>query len=132
MIKLLNILQEITVGPNSTYQEVFDYIRNGSQGDLHLSRTNIKKLPNDLKVGGSLWLEHTPIQALPKGLKVGRILWARDSQIEFIPNDLEVEQHLYLVNTPIEKRLRERYSRKYARVKLKKMFPGVKGNILIQ
>lgn len=152
MIKLLNILQEITVGPNHALQKVLDYIRNGSQGDLNLEGTNIKRLPNGLKVvrgdlnltnsqiellpdnltvEGSLRLEHTPIRVLPKGLEVRVVLWARDSQIEFIPNDLKVEHRLYLGNTPLVELLREKHSRQYARIKLKKMFPGVKGNILI-
>ena len=63
MIKLLNIVQEITVGPNSVLQKILDYIQNGSQGDLNLEGTDIKRLPNNLKVvGGSLYLGNSIVK----------------------------------------------------------------------
>jgi len=60
-------------------------------------------LPNDLTVGGHLDLQNTKITSLPNNLTVGG--------------------YLYLINTPI--------SKKYSEKEIKKMVPGVKGNIYI-
>ena len=43
------------------YRKIQDYIKNGSEGDLNLSRIPIQTLPDGLKVGGNLYLSHTPI-----------------------------------------------------------------------
>ena len=40
-------------------------------GDLNLSDSKIKSLPEGLKVGGDLDLTYTDIKSLPKGLEVG-------------------------------------------------------------
>jgi hypothetical protein len=42
---------------------------------LDLRGTNIKSLPNDLKVGGNLDLTDTKITSLPNGLQVGRLIY---------------------------------------------------------
>ena len=39
-------------------------------GGLYLENTNIKSLPEDLRVEFSLFLSYTKIESLPKGLKV--------------------------------------------------------------
>jgi hypothetical protein len=82
---------------------VHKYIISGSTGDLELEGTPITELPAGLRVGGSLYLHGTSITELPAGLRVGGNLDLRD--------------------TPIAK--------KYSRAQLKKMFPGVKGTIVI-
>jgi ABC-type uncharacterized transport system YnjBCD ATPase subunit len=127
MIKLLNILQEIVVTPNSVlhavYQKILDYIQNGSQGDLDLREVGIKRLPKSLKVvgghlfltdtsieslpdnltvTGNLFLNGTPIQSLPDNLTVGGHLYLTDTSIESLPDNLTVEGGLYLSNTPIQ------------------------------
>ena len=124
MIKLLNILQEITVGTNSVYQKILDYVQNGSQGDLNLRKVDIKRLPKSLKVvGGNLILRDTPIQSLPDGLKVGGNLWLRNTPIQSLPNNLTVGGDLYLSNTPL--------SEKYTEKEIIAMVPGVKGIIYL-
>jgi len=80
----------------------YQYMISGSIGDLDLRGTSIQSLPAGLRVDGDLDLRGTPIQSLPAGLRVGG--------------------DLYLSGTPIAK--------KYSRVQLKKMCPGVKGSIV--
>ena len=101
MIKLLNILSEIVVQKDPMLQKIADYVRGGSKGDLNLRNTPIQSLPDGLKVGGYLHLGGTSIQSLPPGLKVG--------------GDLNLE------GTPI--------SKKYTEEEIRKMVPGVKGDI---
>jgi hypothetical protein len=93
-------------------QKIQRYIKNGCKGDLdlhgrpiiklpdnlkkvggslHLFGTQIKALPDNLKVGGSLNLHGTPIKTLPDGLNVGRNLDLGGTQIKTLPNDLKVE-----------------------------------------
>jgi len=83
--------------------KVYTYIASGSTGDLNLQGTPIQSLPAGLRVDGNLNLSDTPIQSLPAGLRVGGSLDLR--------------------GTPIAK--------KNSSVQLKKMCPGVKGNIVI-
>ena len=78
-------------------------MKNGGVGNLDLSETPITSLPEGLTVRGSLDLEGTPITSLPEGLVVGG--------------------SLYLHGTPL--------SKKYSKEELKKMLPGVKGDIWV-
>ena len=64
-------------------QKIQQYIEQGSKGDLDLSNTQIKTLPNDLNVGGNLYLNNTPM------------------------------------------------FKKYTKIQIKQMCPGVKGNIYL-
>jgi len=142
MIKLLNILSEIVVQKDPALKKITDYVRGGSKGDLDLEGTpiqslppglkvegnlslynckNFKLLPDGLKVGGYLDLVNTPIQSLPPDLKVGGHLLLSHTLIQSLPPDLEVEGDLYLNGTPI--------SKKYTEEKIRKMVPGVKGDI---
>jgi hypothetical protein len=125
----------------ATQKEIREYIKNGSEGNLDLSgspikslpqgltvgkslylkSTNIKELPQDLKVGFDLDLSNTPIKSLPQGLKVGFSLRLSNTRIESLPQDLKVRFDLDLSNTPI--------SKKYTKEEIKRMVPGVKGNI---
>jgi len=125
MIKLLNILQEIIVGPRDALAQkrIQEYIKNGSQGDLDLSGTpiqylpkgfkvrgdldlsnckNLKSLPKGFKVRGDLFLSNTQIQSLPNDFKVGGDLFLDNTPIQSLPNGLKVEGHLGLSNTPIQ------------------------------
>ena len=105
MIKLLNILNEITVNApkEPEYKKIIrDYIRNGSIGNLDLSNLNEKvKLPDNLQVGGNLDLYNTQITSLPDNLKVGGYLDLSNTQITSLPDNLKVGGGLYLSNTRI-------------------------------
>jgi hypothetical protein len=156
MIKLLDILREnkILVPRRSpeerqknyliaTQKKIQQYIKDGGKGDLDLGNTPIQSLPPDFKVGGSLILSNTSIQSLPPGLevegalyltntsiqslspglKVGGNLYLGNTPIQSLPSDLKVGGNLELENTPI--------SKKYTEEEIRKMVPGVRGNIFL-
>ena len=75
----------------------------------------------DLHVKGNLDLWGTPIKSLPAGLTVGGWLDLWGTQITSLPDGLTVGRDLYLTGTPI--------SKKYAIKQIRKMCPGIKGNI---
>ena len=107
------------------YRKIQDYIKNGSEGDLNLSGTPIKILPNNLKkVVGSLDLmeskiedlnsleyvykdldvRYTPIKRLPNNLKkIEGCLWSDNSHIEDLNNLEYVGRLIDLKKTPIKK-----------------------------
>ena len=116
MIKLINILKENNIlVPRRSPEErsknyiiaiqkkIQQYIKDGSKGDLSLRNTPITSLPDNLTVRGYLDLNSTPITSLPYNLKV--------------------EGNLNLDNTPL--------SKKYTEDQIRKMVPGVKGNIYL-
>ena len=125
----------------ATQKKIQQYIKDGSKGDLNLSRTPITSLPDNLKVGGTLYLSDTPITSLPDNLKVGGDLDLYSTPITSLPDNLkvggdldltgtpitslpdnlEVGENLYLKNTPI--------SKKYTEQEIRQMVPGVKGEI---
>jgi hypothetical protein len=99
-----------------------DDIQYKYEGDLELSNTNIKKLPNDLYVEGYLNLSNTNITKLPNDLYVegglflmgcsqltelpdelyvGGNLVLNDSNITELPYSLYVGTNLYTGNTPL-------------------------------
>jgi hypothetical protein len=136
MIKLLDLLREEKLDilkPRrseeerqanfliATNKKIEQYIKDGGKDDLNLQNTPITTLPNGLTVGGNLDLEDTPITSLPNGLKVGGYLDLDNTKISTLPNDLKVGGDLDLRNTPI--------SEKYSEEEIKKMVPGVKGDI---
>ena len=155
MIKLIDLIKEnnkILVPRRSpeerqknysiaTQKKIQQYIKDGSKGnldlkgtpkislpdnltvggDLYLSDTKITSLPNNLTVGGNLNLSDTKITSLPNNLTVGGNLNLRNTKITSLPDNLKVGGYLYLNNTPI--------SKKYTKEQIKKMVPGVKGNI---
>jgi len=127
-------------------EKIDDYIKNGMKGELQLNYSagqadvktlpdnleveldlylprGIISLPNNLKVGGFLGAIESKLTSLPKGLKVGRGLNARDSQLSSLPKDLQVGRDLDLTGTPL--------SKKYTKEEIKRMVPGVKGDILV-
>ena len=115
MIKFKDILENKILVPRRldtrkedqkrvTLQKVQQYIKDGSKGDLDLRNTPINSLPDSLKtVGGNLHLNDTPITSLPDNLEVGR--------------------NLFLNYTPI--------SKKYSKEEIRKIVPGVKGEIYL-
>ena len=138
MIKLLDLLREEKLdilkprrSPEerqqnfaiATQKKIEQYIKDGEKGDLDLENTPITTLPNGLKVDGYLNLYGTKITSLPNGLTVGGYLNLEDTPITTLSNDLTVGGYLYLAKTPI--------SKKYSKEEIKKMVPGVKGDIYI-
>ena len=135
MIKLVDLLKEdnkILIPRRSaeerqknyviaTQKKIQQYIKDGSKGDLDLRNTPITSLPSNLNVGGNLNLEDTPITSLPSGLNVGGYLKLSNTPITSLPSGLKVGGDLNLRNTPL--------SKKYNREEIRKMVPGVEGNI---
>ena len=133
MIKLIDILENKILIPRRSKEErqknhlitvqkkVQQYIKSGSKGDLNLKNTPITSLPDNLIVGGYLDLINTPITSLPDNLQVGGSLGLANTKITSLPNDLKVGGGLYLYNTPI--------SKKYTEEEIRKMVPGVRGEI---
>ena len=72
-------------------------------GNLYLYNTSIKKLPDNLNVGGNLDLHNTPIKKLPDNLTVGGYLYLSNTHIEELPDNLTVGSGLNLHDTPIKK-----------------------------
>jgi hypothetical protein len=117
MIKLLDILREIQEETEdilisrrsseereknyliATQKKIQQYIKDGSQGDLNLSGSPIKSLPDNFKVGGYLDLENcTSLQSLPNDLEVGGYLDLSNMPIKSLPDNLKVGSNLNLVN----------------------------------
>lgn len=73
------------------------------KGDLNLSSTNIKELPQGLQVGGSLWLSGCrSLTNLPEELKVGgSLILSGCRSLTELPQGLKVSGSLFLVKTPI-------------------------------
>ena len=65
-------------------------------GGLDLERTPIKELPQDLKVDGDLDLERTQIKELPQGLTVGGGLYLYGRKIKELPQGLKVKKAIYV------------------------------------
>lgn len=155
MIKLKDILLESDIfiprrtgeGRKKRYiaalhKYIQDYINNGSKGSLILNNSPIVELPDDLKhighsldlygssiqklpdnfvVNGSLFINYTPISKLPDNLTVGGDLFMNHTRISEIPKNLKVGGNIDVAATPL--------SEKYEIEDLKKLLPGVKGNI---
>ena len=155
MIKLLDILENKILIPRrsaeereknyfiSTQKLIQQYIKDGSKGNLDLRNTPITSLPNNLKVEGGLFLGGTKIAFLPDNLKVGGSLFSSDTKITSLPDNLKIGGSLDLSNTPItvlpnnlqvgeELNLNNTpLSKKYTKEEIRKMVPGVKGNIYL-
>lgn len=69
---------------------------------LSVTRTNIRCLPNHLKVGGSLYCDDSFIREIPEDIIVGDDLNLSNSNVTKLPNNLIVGGTLDLRNTPIE------------------------------
>ena len=88
-IRKLNLIKELENHP--------DNIRYIHEGDLHLSNTNITKLPNDLYVKGDLYLFNSKqLTELPNDLYVRRGLFLFRSNVTKLPNNLYVADDLSL------------------------------------
>lgn len=70
-------------------------------GDLDLTDSTLKSLPDNLEVKGGMLTRFSRIEELPKGLKVGGTLDLSYSRIKNIPDDIKIGNSLYLHNTKI-------------------------------
>ena len=135
MIKLLDILENKILVPRRSPEEreknysiaiqkqIQQYIKDGSKGNLDLRDTPITSLPDNLKVRGSLFIENTKLTSLPDNLQVAVSLFSSYTPITSLPNNLKVGGDLDLRYTPL--------SEKYSKEEIRKMVPGVKGNIYL-
>ena len=123
-------------------KQIQQYIKNGSKDYLDLSKSPITTLPNNLKnVGGYFNLSNTPITSLPDNLTVGGSLNLAYTSITSLPNNLNINGHINLENTPITSLPNNLnvngyinldntpISKKYTAAQLKRMLPGITGNI---
>ena len=100
------------------------------KGDLDLSETNIKELPQGLQVKGYLHLNDcTSLKELPKGLEVGQNLYLRGCvRLGKLPQGLKVGGHLWIADSGVA----ENY-KKYTGEEVEKMIEDdggyVKGGI---
>ena len=90
---------------------------------LDLSYTPVTNLPNGLKVGNWLGIRGTKITNLPNNLEISGDLFMELNKIESLPKDLKVGGDLYIDQTPLKD--------KYSIADIRKMAPGIKGDILL-
>jgi hypothetical protein len=62
---------------------------------------NMTELPNNLNVKSDIYLSHTPIKSVPDTLKVGGHFYLDDTKITALPDNLKVGGDLRLTSTPI-------------------------------
>ena len=73
-------------------------------GDLDLTDSTLKSLPDNLEVKGDMQTRFSKIEELPKGLKVGGTLWLlRCEDLTSLPKGLRVGLHLDIWNSPLKK-----------------------------
>ena len=89
--------------------------------NLYLHDSHIKRLPAGLIVGNYLNLYGTLIEELPDNLIVGGSLTVISSRLEKLPIGLKVMGDFFVSGTPL--------SGKYTKKELKKLLPGVEGDI---
>ena len=68
------------------------------KGNLYLSGTKIKTLPEGLKIDGFLNLQNTEIEELPDDLKVDGNLNLSSTNIKTLPNNLKVGGDIIVTN----------------------------------
>jgi len=87
-----------------TYRILFNYIKNGSQGNLHLMDSSIEFLPKNLtQVNGDLMLiECENLKSLPNNLTVnGDVVLYGTKNLKGLPGGLKVKGSLHLLNISI-------------------------------
>ena len=71
--------------------------------DLVLTKTKIKRLPDQLWVGGKLVLARSQVNKLPDDLYVGGYLNIRNTDIDYIPENIRVKFGILLEERNISK-----------------------------
>jgi len=84
-------------------KQIQQYIKNGCEGDLDLRDAPIEKLPENLKkVGGNLILSRSKIKTLPNDLHVDKCLSLESTEIKKLPNNLTVDGSVWACDSKIE------------------------------
>jgi len=113
---------ELSFAEELAIKRIKDYIK---QPDyyLYISNLPINEIPKELKlVKDDFFADNTPIKSLPDNLEVQGDLYLRYSAINILPKNLKVKGNLNLEGTPL--------SKKYSQEELKKLLPGVGGEII--
>ena len=90
-----------SVGVDRSEYAIDDDLTIYFEGFLDLEGTQITKLPDNLRVGGSLDLQGTQTTELPSNLMVGGDLDLERSKIIKLPDNLIVGGNLYIQETQI-------------------------------
>jgi hypothetical protein len=93
------------------------------EGDLDLRKTSLDSLPQNLKIGDSLYLNSTPIKNLPQGLEVGGDLNINNTLINSLPKDMTVKGDLWAYYTPL--------SANYTEEQVRGMCPEIEGDVYL-
>ena len=92
-------------------------------GSLILVNKNIKSLPDGLNIKNLLSLADNPnLKRLPNNIKIGGNLWLSDTGIEDLPKNLKLK-NVSLDNTPLAKRFNNDSSL------IRKAYPNIGGDI---
>jgi len=89
--KLSNLPEDIQIefNLNAEFSDLNSIPPLKIKGDLTISDTPIKSLPEGLDVGGELDIMNTQIQVLPESLKVGKAIFVDDVEGMSIPESLK-------------------------------------------
>lgn len=72
-------------------------------GDLNIIGTQIRKLPDHIKIGGSLTVNESSLETIPADIRVGSYIDLRDcKKLQSLPDGLMVNGSLILSGTPIQ------------------------------
>jgi hypothetical protein len=100
-------------------------------GNLILTETDMRFLPEGLLVGGHLDLYASKIDSLPKGLKVGGDLNIEGTYIELLPSGLQVGGDLYLNDSDLHHSIDYNDSNELRDIVKKMVEPGfIKGKVI--
>jgi hypothetical protein len=100
-------------------------------GNLILTETDMRLLPERLEVAGNLYLDHSFIKSLPKDLKVGGDLSIEATYIASLPRGLQVGGDLYLNDSKLLNNIDYNDSNELRDIVKKMVEPGfIKGNVI--
>ena len=100
-------------------------------GNLNLTETDMESLPERLEVAGDLNLDHSWIKSLPKDLKVGGYLSIEATYIASLPRGLQVGGDLYLNDSKLLNYIDYNDSNELRDIVKKMVEPGfIKGNVI--
>ena len=83
-------------------KEIRDYLAGPGTGDLDLTFTGIREIPEGFRIGGSLNLIGSRIKRLPDGPEIGGDLDLSSSGMEESPSDIKIGGNLELRGTKLQ------------------------------
>ena len=104
--RLTKLPKNLTI--NGTLNCTFNRITEISEGlnvknDFYINTMNqLKKLPNDVKIGGSIQIISNGLKSLPENLTVNGHLNLMDNKLTKLPKGLHVRGDLIIINNPID------------------------------